>query len=501
MKLLVTWIGITDLRASRGEDVGLGPIAQAVDDGSYEGVVLLNNLGEADAQAFNAWLRNRTSAIMRVVDKPLPSPTAYREIFLAARDVLDMIVEELGREATITLHLSPGTPAMASVWMILAQMGYRCTLIDSSPQRGVREVELPFDLAAEFIPARSSAIDAELTTLGTGETPRSPAFEDIAYRSDAMRRVVVKAEKIAARAVPVLIEGESGTGKELMARAIHKASPRADKPFVAVNCGAIVAELTESEFFGHRKGAFTGAVADRNGHFRAADGGTLFLDEIGELPLSMQVKLLRTLQESAVVPVGESKPIHVDVRIIAATNRNLVTEVSEGRFREDLFYRLALGVLKLPALRDRAGDVSVLVDRLTETINTALAREAAWKDKKISPKARKLVSEHTWPGNVRELQNTLTRAFVWADGTSVSEKEMRAAIMDGPRSSGRAIDFLNQPVENGVDIQSLMKSVATAYIPKALEAAKGNKTRAAKLLGLGSYQTLTNWMTKYDITE
>lgn len=168
-----------------------------------------------------------------------------------------------------------------------------------------------------------------------------------------------------------MIEGESGTGKELMARAIHKASPRADKPFISVNCGAIPPELVESEFFGHKKGSFTGAVVDRKGHFERADGGTIFLDEIGELPKAIQVKLLRTLQESDVTPIGFSEPRKIDVRVVAATNRTLINEVAEGNFREDLFYRLAVAIIKLPPLRQRAGDISLLIDVLLQYVNDA----------------------------------------------------------------------------------------------------------------------------------
>jgi transcriptional regulator with PAS, ATPase and Fis domain len=190
-----------------------------------------------------------------------------------------------------------------------------------------------------------------------------------------MDRLIQRARRVAIRNVSVLIEGESGTGKELLARAIHRASPRKDRPFIAVNCGAIPAELVESELFGHEKGAFTGATQQRTGHFEAADGGTLFLDELGELPGPAQVKLLRTLQEGEVVRLGSSKPTKVDVRIIAATNRTLTEEIASGRFREDLFYRLAVAVLKLPPLRERSGDLGVLIDHLLAQVN----REGRWR--------------------------------------------------------------------------------------------------------------------------
>ena len=209
-----------------------------------------------------------------------------------------------------------------------------------------------------------------------------------------MQRVVARARRVALRSIPVLIEGESGTGKELLARAIHQASPRHDRPMITVNCGAIAPELIEAELFGHEKGAFTGASSARKGVFEAADTGTLFLDEIGELPKPAQVRFLRALQEGEVTRVGATAPIRVDVRLLAATNRGLIQEVTDGRFREDLFYRLAVAVIPLPALRDRDGDAALLLDRLLDQVNRESAGEPGYEPKKISVGARKLLLEH-----------------------------------------------------------------------------------------------------------
>ena len=229
-----------------------------------------------------------------------------------------------------------------------------------------------------------------------------------------MVHVIARARRVAPRSVPVLIQGESGTGKELLARAIHRASPRRDRSFLAVNCGAIPAELVESELFGHEKGAFTGADRARVGYFEAADGGSLFLDEVGELSMLAQVKFLRILQDGKVLAVGSRSHRDVDVRIIAATNRSLAGEVAEGRFREDLFYRLAVADLKLPALREREGDLGLLVERLLEQVNGEHANQPGFEPKKISPGARNLLMAHPWPGNVRELLNTLHRTALWS---------------------------------------------------------------------------------------
>ena len=294
-----------------------------------------------------------------------------------------------GDDSGLTFHLSPGTPAMAAVWIILAKTRFPADLIESSAKHGVRTVSVPFDISAEFIPNLLRGPDERLEKATAGLPPETPEFADIIYQSDAMARVITRARRVAPRSVPVLIQGESGTGKELLARAIHGASLRQDKPFMAVNCGAIPAELAESELFGHEKGAFTGADGARVGYFEAANNGTLFLDEVGELSPSSQVKFLRILQDGKVLPVGATDHREVDVRIIAATNRSLAREVAAGRFREDLFYRLAVADLKLPALRDRTGDLNLLVDRLLQQVNEENADPAGFRTQETLSRRKK----------------------------------------------------------------------------------------------------------------
>jgi transcriptional regulator with GAF, ATPase, and Fis domain len=306
---------------------------------------------------------------------------------------------------------------------------------------------------------------------------------------------------VAVRSIPVLIEGESGTGKELLARAIHFASPRSQKPIVTVNCGAIPSELVESEFFGHKRGAFTGAIADRAGHFERANGGTLFLDEIGELSKSVQVKLLRALQEGEVTRVGETEARKVSVRVIAATNRNLVDEVKLGAFREDLFYRLAVAVIRLPPLREREGDVSLLIDALLKQVNERARDEPGFREKRLSPGARNLLLHHSWPGNVRELLNTLQRAAVWSDEAMIGVDAARAALLAGPAGPVGSDEILHRPIDQGIDLEEILHDVARHYLSRAMEASQGNRTQAAKLVGLASYQTLTNWMKKYELEK
>lgn len=378
-----------------------------------------------------------------------------------------------GTDAVLYYHLSPGTPAMAAVWILLAKTIYPAELIQSSREQGVQLAHIPFDIAAEFIPQIERQRDGQLSDAIAALPPEAPEFDDIIYRSPQMDRAVARARLAAVRSVPVLIEGESGTGKELLARAIHRSSPRAEKSFVAVNCGAIPAELVESEFFGHKKGAFTGAATDRKGYFETATGGTLFLDEIGELPLAAQVKILRALQEGEVTRVGDSQPNPVDVRIVAATNRSLIAEVAAGRFRADLFYRLAVAVIQIPPLLERQGDIGLLIDYF--------------------------LLAHPWPGNVRELANTLRRASVWTGNDTLQAEDIREALF--PVALQPAEHVLNRSFAAGFNIQEVMSEVARHYLQRGMADCGGNKSKAAKLLGLPNYQTLTNWLKKYGLEK
>jgi transcriptional regulator with PAS, ATPase and Fis domain len=496
-KILVAWIGRTDLKAGRGDaEVGSGPICQAAKAYPYSSIHLLSDFEPGDAKSFVKWLAGEVSAKIQLHLVKLSSPINFGEIYQGVVAVLNQLT---ATSAEVTYHLSPGTPAMQSVWILLAKTTHPARLIQSSPEAGVEDANIPFDISAEFIPQILQQSDRRISEIAQGSPSEDAEFANIVHRSAVMKRVVDQAKRVAIRSIPVLIEGESGTGKELMARAIHRASARSSKSFVTVNCGAIPPELVESEFFGHKKGSFTGAIVDRKGHFENANGGTLFLDEIGELPKPVQVKLLRTLQEGEIVPVGSSDPRKIDVRVIAATNRKLIDEVSTGNFREDLFYRLAVAIIKLPPLRERAGDVSLLIENLLVQINLSSSR-IGLKSKVISASAKNLMLQHRWPGNVRELVNTIQRAVIWSDDDSIGLQVMREAILEAPRTKG-GNDVMNLPIEDGVQLEPLMSAVARHYLKEALEHTNGNKTRAAELLGLGSYQTLTNWMKRYGINE
>jgi transcriptional regulator with PAS, ATPase and Fis domain len=496
---LFSWIGFTDLKASKGEkNIGLGPIAQAASERSFQKIILISDVPEPDCGTYAEWLKTYTSANIQTRKVALSSPTHFGEIYEAATAAVKETLQTDGDDVELTYHLSPGTPAMAAVWVIIAKTRYPATLIVSSIKGGVKVASVPFDISAEFIPDLLRKQDERLEKLTAGLSPEAPEFDHILHRSSIMKRVIAKARLIAPRSVPVLIEGDSGTGKELLARAIHEASPRKEKPFVAVNCGAIPTELIESELFGHEKGAFTGAEKQRTGYFEAAHAGTLFLDEIGELPVQAQVKLLRALQEKEITRLGASKPISFDVRVIAATNRDLVKEITQGRFRPDLFYRIAVAVLKLPPLKDRAGDVGLLIDRILARINDESVDEPGYKYKKISSSAKNLMLQHVWPGNVRELQNTLRRAAIWSAGATIDVEDIREAML--PIAPTGDDGLLGRPLKDGINLLSLMEKLAQHYLKRALTEVNGNKTKAAELLGFSNYQTFTNWLKKYNVT-
>ena len=498
--ILLCWLGMTDLNAASGKaDVGLGPVGQAVADRHYAEVILLNNFEPSKADPYIDWLRKQTPARITLQNVKLSSPTDFGEIYKAASAAISEKIQEHGPEADLVFHLSPGTPAMAAVWILLAKTRFPAELIESSKDHGVRTASVPFDISADFLPDLLRKPDKALERMAAGLPADAPEFDDIAHRSEVMRRTVLMARRVAPRSIPVLIEGESGTGKELLARAIHDASPRRGRPFLPLNCGAIPAELVEAELFGHEKGAFTGADAVRKGHFEAADGGTLFLDEIGELPKQMQVKLLRTLQEGEVKRIGATHPLTVDVRIIAATNRNLIEEMAAGRFREDLFFRLAVGVIKLPPLRERAGDVSLLIDRFLDRINQESGIESGFKRKKISASAKNLLLRHRWPGNIRELQNTLVRAAVWAVDDEIGEADIREALLPIPDPDREESGILGRPLEAGLNLAKIVRAVEVHYLERALAQTGNNKEKAAKMLGISNRQTLTNRLRKYGL--
>ncbi len=308
-------------------------------------------------------------------------------------------------------------------------------------------------------------------------------FSEMIGNGDALQTVFELIRKVAGTSANVLIQGESGTGKELIARSIHFNSGRQEMPFLAVNCGALPESLLESELFGHLKGSFTGATADQKGLFRSAEGGTLLLDEIGDLPLPLQVKLLRALQEHEVTPVGSSKPVPVDVRIIAATNKDLETEVAEGRFREDLFYRLNVVEIEVPPLRSRIEDIPLLVKHFVS--KAAKAQNVI--EKPVAPDALTTLAAYPWPGNVRELEHVIERAVILSgdtiDADSLPAKVRRPDVHALEGSTGRSHPTLDE--------------MEKRYIIEVLASFGDDKAAAAEILGI-DLSTLYRKIKRYD---
>jgi two-component system response regulator AtoC len=278
--------------------------------------------------------------------------------------------------------------------------------------------------------------------------------------------------KVAEYRTTVLIQGESGTGKELVARALHRLSPRAAQPFVAINCGAIPGTLMESELFGHKRGAFTDAHSDKRGIFQEADGGTLLLDEVGELTPALQVKLLRALQEGSVRPLGSTKDVTVDVRVVAATVRDLHQEVKAGRFRDDLYYRLNVLQISVPPLRDRLDDVPLLIEHFLARSNQRLGTRIQG----LTPAARKLLLSYSWPGNVRELENLIERAVVLAESELLDVRDLPERLHESPDVIGRVLGGGDLSIKKAAAI------IEEALIRRALEKTRGNRAAASRLL-------------------
>ncbi len=323
-----------------------------------------------------------------------------------------------------------------------------------------------------------------------GQEPET-GLGDLVARSRQMLDLFRTVRKIAEFKTTVLIDGESGTGKELIARAIHRLSPRGGGPFIAVNCGAIPDTLLESELFGHRKGAFTDANRDRKGLFEEASGGTLFLDEIGELPLALQVKLLRVLQEGEVRRLGDSQDIKVDVRVVAATARDLSAEVGRGAFREDLFYRLNVFALHLPALRERREDIPLLIDHFLARMNARMGLKVSG----TSPEAMRVLVEYDWPGNVRELENSIERAIVLCEGAQIEVDALPERLR---RTTAVATPASGEGDDDDLSIKRASRRSEEALIRRALQKTRGNRTRAAELLEI-SHRALLYKIKEYGI--
>lgn len=324
------------------------------------------------------------------------------------------------------------------------------------------------------LPRLRELVGTALRLSGPAPAAAGASETQLLGESPPMRALRGQITKLARSQAPVYISGESGSGKERVARLIHEQGPRAGRPFVPVNCGAIPSELVESEFFGHRKGSFTGAIEDKQGLFQAAQGGTLFLDEVADLPLPMQVKLLRAIQEKAVRPVGSQQEISLDVRILSATHRDLAAEVAAGTFRQDLYYRLNVIELQVPALRERREDIGALANHMLER----LARDSGLAPATLSDDALARLKSYRFPGNVRELENMLERAYTLCEGDVIRPADLRLADAPAATATGEA------SLANIANLEDHLESIERQLIMQALEETRWNRTAAAERLGL-----------------
>ncbi|HTN32846.1 MAG TPA: sigma-54 dependent transcriptional regulator [Marinobacter sp.] len=375
---------------------------------------------------------------------------------------------------------APETPVA-----VITAYGSMDTAIESLKAGAFDFVSKPVEL-----PRLRELVNSALKLAQPKEQMESPVDEPglLLGNSVQIQKLRNQTQKLARSQAPVFISGESGSGKEIVARMIHLQGPRGDGPFIAVNCGATPSELMESEFFGHKKGSFTGAVENKEGLFRSANGGTLFLDEVADLPLAMQVKLLRAIQEKAVRAVGDTKEVPVDIRILSATHKKLSELVQEGSFRQDLFYRINVIELAVPSLRERPDDIPLL----STHILGRLAKEYECEPATLSADAIARLQSYDFPGNVRELENILERAFTLCDNDEIGASDLQlgngiqpTASISGMITGDQSDDSEGIPVPEGeIDLEGYLESIERQAIEKALEATRWNKTAAAKRLGI-----------------
>jgi two-component system response regulator PilR (NtrC family) len=383
------------------------------------------------------------------------------------------------------------------LFMMITAFGTTETAVEAMKMGAYDYVTKPFKLDEVRInianALRSQHLEFENRSLKK-ELNKEYSFQSLVGNSQPMHHIYEMVKRVSATPTNVLITGESGTGKEMVAKAIHYNGTLKDKPFITVNCGAIPESLMESEMFGHKKGSFTGAVADKAGLFEVADGGTLFLDEVGELPLTIQVKLLRAIQERVIRRVGSTEDTHINVRLIAATNRDLEAMVAEQTFRQDLFYRLNVIQIKTPPLRDRRDDVQLLAEHFLKKYNDRLGKTV----NSISTDAMEVLKKYDYPGNVRELENIIERTVALEAGASILPESLPPFVKtkSGSRQmvSSEGIDITDE----GIDLDKVIGQIEKELIIKAIHAANGVKKRAAKLLGI-TFRSMRYRVEKYNL--
>ena len=483
MDVLLTFTGFHDPYAVGlvGHEEQPGPILSLAGARTFDQIILFSTPNaEKNTTATEKALRSLHRGVkVEVRNFPLADPTDYVAILRNLRAHLQDICEAVP-QAQFFIAVASGTPQMHACWVLLAASGeIPAHLLHIRPPRFVSK---DHPLVSE-VDLTSPDFPLVRTNIGVFEVADIPppdvetALRKIGIVGDhpAMRNALEVGATLAPSTVPMLILGETGTGKDLFARFVHQLSGRPSDRFVPLNCAAIPKDLVESILFGHKRGAFTGALHDQTGKFDQAHGGTLFLDELAELPLPTQAKLLRVLQDGVVEPLGAKNSHKVDVRIIAATNQDVHKAIKKGLFREDLYYRLNVGEVRLPPLRERRSDIPKIALSVLDRVNATLK-----KPKRLSPEALTRLQSHTWPGNVRDLENVIERSVRLARQDLLDADDL---IINGQIVSLDPLASLPEP-QDGFSLEEYLTSVRKQLILRALETAKGNQSEAARLLGI-----------------
>lgn len=483
MNILLTFTGFNDPYSLGlvGEEEVPGPILSLTTARRFDRVILFSTPNtEKHTSATQSVLREaHASMVVETIDLSLSDPTDYHGILTGLRSHLKAIMD-FTPGWNFYISVASGTPQMHACWLLLAASGeIPARILQVRPRKFITTStplvsEIDFT-SQEFPVVRAKAPLSDRVTEDNPDVSFIVQQLGIVGDHPKIRKALEVGEALAQSSAPVLILGETGTGKELFAKFVHWLSGRSIERFVPVNCAALPKELVESILFGHKKGSFTGAIADQIGKFDHANGGTLFLDELGDLPSGTQAKLLRVLQDGLIEPIGAKQPHKVDVRIIAATNADLHKAVRDGQFRNDLYYRLNVGEIHLPALRERRTDIPKMALHILDRLNAGLK-----KPKRLSPEALSRLQGHTWPGNVRDLENCLERSARLAKQDVLEADDL---LISEPIAYADPLAGLPEPSE-GFSLEEFLTSARKQLMLKAVDVAGGNKSEAARLLGV-----------------
>jgi len=483
MNILLTFTGFQDpyTMGIVDKEEQPGPILSLVSAKSFNKIILFSTprTDKNTSETKEALQAFRKDLDVEVRDLVLHDPTDYFAILKQLRSNVRTICDEIP-QATFYISVTSGTPQMHACWILLAASGeIPAHILNVRPPQFVSK-DLPLitevDLTSNHFPAvRSKVTEIEIPENNIPDIESAITQLGIVGDHPLMRKALEMGAALAPSVAPIFLLGETGTGKELFARFVHRLGGRSIDCFVPLNCAAIPKELVESILFGHKKGAFTGAISAQTGKFDQADGGTLFLDEIGELPVSTQAKLLRVLEDGLIEPLGDKRPHKVNVRIIAATNRDLGKAIRDGQFREDLYYRLNVGEILIPPLRERRSDISKIALYILDKVNTSLR-----KPKRLSTAALTRLQNHSWPGNVRDLENVIERSARLARQDVLDADDL---LISEPVTYADPLAALPEPSKN-FSLEQYISSARKQLVLRALELAEGNQSGAARLLGI-----------------